>query len=48
VLVDGRAADTLPMQRRTAGVNYLRVSSTVEETDTAGLLLESVEASTAD
>jgi hypothetical protein len=45
VLVDGQGDETLPMQRRTAGVNYLRLSSTAEETDAAGLLIESVEAS---
>jgi len=45
VSVDGRPAETLPMQRRTAGVNYLRLCSTVEEIDTAGLLIESVDAS---
>ncbi len=44
VLVDGRHAETLPMQRRTAGVNYLRLSSTAD-VDTAGLLIESVDAS---
>jgi hypothetical protein len=45
VVVDGRPAETLPMQRRTAGVNYLRLSSTVDGIDAAGLLIESVEAS---
>ncbi len=44
VLVDGSLAETLPMQRRTAGVNYLRLCSTVDEIDTAGLLIESVNA----
>ena len=44
VSVDGRPAETLPMQRRTAGVNYLRLCSTAEEIDTAGLIIESVEA----
>jgi hypothetical protein len=37
--------ETLPMQRRTAGINYLRLASTAEEIDTAGLLIESMEAS---
>ncbi len=46
VSVDGRPVETLPMQRRTAGVNYLRLTSTAEDTDTAGMLIESVEAST--
>ena len=45
VLIDGRLAETLPMQRQTAGVNYLRLCSTVEEIDTAGLLIENVDAS---
>ncbi len=45
VSVDGRPVETLPMQRRTAGVNYLRLTSTAEDTDTAGMLIESVEAS---
>jgi hypothetical protein len=44
VLVDGHPAETLPLQRRTAGVNYLRVCSTAEATDPAGLLIESVDA----
>jgi hypothetical protein len=46
-LIDGQPADTLPMQRRTAGVNYLRISSTADKADPAGLLIESVEASIA-
>ena len=45
VFVDGRPAETLPMQRRTAGVNYLRLCSTVDEIDAAGFLIESVDAS---
>ena len=45
VFVDGRHVDTLPLQRRTAGVNYLRLSSIVEGIDLAGLLIESVDAS---
>jgi hypothetical protein len=44
VLVDGNPAETLPLQRRTAGVNYFRVCSTAEGVDTAGLLIESVDA----
>ncbi len=45
VFVDGVPAETLLMQRRTTGVNYLRFCSTAEDTDTAGFLLESVDAS---
>jgi hypothetical protein len=45
VSVDGRPAETLPMQRRTAGVNYLRITSTADSTDTDGMWIESVEAS---
>jgi hypothetical protein len=45
VSVDSRPAETIPMQRRTAGVNYLRITSTADTTDTAGMLIESVEAS---
>ena len=45
VSVNGRHAETLPMQRRTAGVNHLRITSTAETTDAAGLTVESVEAS---
>jgi hypothetical protein len=48
VFVDGRSADTLPMQRRTTGVNYLRLCSTVEKIDAAGLLIEAVQASIAE
>jgi hypothetical protein len=44
VVVDGRLVETLPMQRRTTGVNYLRLSSTAGETDPAGFAIESVEA----
>ena len=45
VSVDGRPSETLPMQRKTSGVNYLRIVSTADEIDPNGLLLESVEAS---
>jgi hypothetical protein len=45
VNVDGRPVGTLPMQRRTTGVNYLRFCPTADETDTAGLLIESVDVS---
>ena len=31
--------------RRTAGVNYVRFTSTAEDTDMAGMLIDSVEAS---
>jgi hypothetical protein len=48
VSVDGDLADTLPIQRRTSGVNYLRVTSTAETTDSAGLLIESVDVKTAE
>jgi hypothetical protein len=41
VSVDGRTVETLPMQRRTAGVNYLRIVSTVDRVDAAGLTIES-------
>lgn len=44
VSIDGRHVETLPMQRRTAGVNYLRITSTADASDTAGMLIESVEA----
>jgi hypothetical protein len=44
VLVDGRPAETLAMRRQTSGVNYLRLTSTAEEIDSAGLLIESVSA----
>ncbi len=45
ILVDGQSVETLPMQRRTSGVNYVRLVSTAGQTDAAGLLLESAEAS---
>jgi hypothetical protein len=45
VLVDGVEVGTLPMQRRTSGVNYLRVRSTADDADEAGLLIDSVDAS---
>jgi hypothetical protein len=44
VAVDGHSAGLLHMQRQTAGINYVRIVSTAEGTDTAGLLIESVEA----
>lgn len=44
VTVDGKLVQTLPIQRRTAGVNYVRFTSTAEDTDIAGMLVESVEA----
>ena len=45
VLVDGRVAGTLSQERRAAGINYLRLCSTADGTDAAGLLIESVSAS---
>ncbi len=44
VSVDGRPVELLHMQRQTEGVNYVRINSTAEDTDNAGLLIESVEA----
>jgi hypothetical protein len=45
VIIDGRCAEILALERRTAGVNYLRLCSTADEIDPAGLLIESVHAS---
>lgn len=45
VSVDGRAAESLHMQRRTVGVHYLRITSTADATDTAGMLIREVDAS---
>jgi hypothetical protein len=45
VFVDGHSVETLPMQSRSAGVNYLRLCSSAEGVDVAGLLIESVGAS---
>jgi hypothetical protein len=45
VSVDGRIVETLPMQRQTGGVNYIRFRLTADTTDKAGLLIESVDAS---
>ena len=47
VLVDGSQTEILAMQRRTTGVNYVRLVSTVNEIDDAGLLIERVDASIA-
>ena len=44
VILDGQRLDTLPMQRPTGGVNYLRLCSTADDTDPAGLLIQSVNA----
>jgi hypothetical protein len=44
VLLDGRALDVLQMKRETQGVNYVRLCSTADTTDTSGLLLENVDA----
>jgi hypothetical protein len=48
VLVDGRPAETLAMRRQTTGVNYLRLTSTVDAVDTAGVLIESARARISD
>ncbi|HEV3301185.1 MAG TPA: sialidase family protein, partial [Planctomycetaceae bacterium] len=48
ILVDSHLVETLPMQRRSSGVNYVRLSSTGDPTDAAGLLIESVDASVSD
>jgi hypothetical protein len=45
VSVDGHLVEVLPMQRPTAGVNYIRFRSTADSTDPAGLLIESIDAS---
>jgi hypothetical protein len=45
VSVEGQRAETLVMQRQTAGLNYLRVCSVADQIDNAGLLIESVHAS---
>jgi hypothetical protein len=45
VRVDRHSVETLPMQRPTSGVNYVRLSSTADPTDPAGLLIESVDVS---
>jgi hypothetical protein len=45
VFVDGHPAETLPMQRQSTGINYLRLYSTAEDIDTAGLLVESIDVS---
>ena len=42
--LDGREVTVLPLLRQTEGICYLRLSSTAEETDEAGILIESVEA----
>ena len=44
VEVDGRQAAQLPAKRDAVGVSYLRLRSTVSDTDLAGFLVESVEA----
>lgn len=44
VFLDGREVTTLPLLRQTEGICYLRISSTAEELDEAGFLVESVEA----
>jgi hypothetical protein len=44
VSVNGRKIATLPQRRETLGICYLRLVSTAETTDDAGLLVERVEA----
>lgn len=44
VSVDGKQVDTLPISRRGCGINYVRFTSTAEDTDRAGMLVDSVEA----
>ena len=44
VMLDGRDVGTLPLLRETLGACYLRLRSTAEQTDNAGLLVESAEA----
>jgi hypothetical protein len=44
VLLDGRSIEKLPLLREGAGVSYLRLRSTAEQTDHAGVLIEYVEA----
>ncbi len=40
--LDSKPLATLPLRRESAGANYLRIRSTAEGADTAGLLVESV------
>ncbi len=42
VQLDKKEVSVLPLRRETLGVNYLRIRSTAEDTDEAGLLVESV------
>lgn len=44
VRLDGHAVTALPLLRETDGVNYLRIVSTAEERDPAGLWIQSTEA----
>lgn len=44
VFLDGREATVLPLMRQSEGICYLRLSSTAEELDEAGFLIETVEA----
>ncbi len=44
VFLDGREVVGLPLLRQTEGICYLRLSSTAETPDEAGVLIESVEA----
>jgi len=41
VEVDGRVIGTLPLLRETTGACYLRLRSTAEDINTAGLLVDS-------
>jgi hypothetical protein len=45
VFLDGRPVQVLSIQRQSSGVSYLRLVSTAEGVDTAGVTIESVEAS---
>jgi hypothetical protein len=44
VLLDGRTVADLPQARDTLGINYVRIRSTAQDTDPAGLLIENVSA----
>ena len=48
ILLDGSSVEILPIERRTSGVNYVRLISTADPTDAAGLLIESVDVSVFD
>jgi hypothetical protein len=48
ISVDGKEAMTLPAERRSKGINYLRLCSTAVDADNAGMLIESVSESMTD